>query len=72
MITARGLKALRDKREQDLENLSKLVNIQTASNSDGTVSVQIQGQANPSQVGLLQLANFINPAGVSVPVIRLK
>src|ERR1700722_7967010 len=32
--------------------------------SDGTVSVQIQGQANPSQVGLLQLANFINPAGL--------
>lgn len=32
--------------------------------SDGTVSVQMQGQANPSQVGLLQLANFINPAGL--------
>ena len=33
-----------DSREQDLENLSKLVNIQTASNSDGTVSVSIGGQ----------------------------
>jgi flagellar basal-body rod protein FlgG len=32
--------------------------------TDGTVSVQIQGQANPSQVGLIQLANFINPAGL--------
>lgn len=32
--------------------------------SDGTVSVQIQGQANPSQIGLIQLANFINPAGL--------
>ena len=33
-----------DSREQDLENLSKLVNIQTAANSDGTVSVSIGGQ----------------------------
>ena len=33
-----------DSREQDLENLSKLVNIQTASNSNGTVSVSIGGQ----------------------------
>jgi flagellar hook-associated protein 1 FlgK len=33
-----------DSREQDLENLSKLANIQTASNSDGTVSVTIGGQ----------------------------
>jgi flagellar hook-associated protein 1 FlgK len=33
-----------DSREQDLENLSKLVNIQTAGNSDGTVSVSIGGQ----------------------------
>jgi flagellar basal-body rod protein FlgG len=32
--------------------------------TDGTVSVQIQGQAQPSQIGLLQLANFINPAGL--------
>jgi flagellar basal-body rod protein FlgG len=31
---------------------------------DGTVSVTIQGQAQPSQVGLIQLANFINPAGL--------
>ena len=32
--------------------------------NDGTVSVQIQRQAQPSQVGLIQLANFINPAGL--------
>jgi flagellar basal-body rod protein FlgG len=32
--------------------------------TDGTVSVQIQNQANPSQVGSIQLANFINPAGL--------
>ena len=35
---------LSDSREQDLENLSKLVNIQTAANSDGSVSVSIGGQ----------------------------
>ena len=33
-----------DSREQDLENLSKLVNIQTAANSNGTVNVSIGGQ----------------------------
>ncbi len=33
-----------DSREQDLENLAKLVNIQTAANSNGTVSVSIGGQ----------------------------
>ena len=32
--------------------------------TDGTVSVQIQNQANPSQVGVIQLANFVNPAGL--------
>jgi flagellar basal-body rod protein FlgG len=32
--------------------------------TDGTVSVQIQGQSQPSQVGLIQLANFINPEGL--------
>jgi flagellar basal-body rod protein FlgG len=32
--------------------------------TDGTVSVQIQNQSNPSQIGLVQLANFINPAGL--------
>jgi flagellar basal-body rod protein FlgG len=32
--------------------------------TDGTVSVQIQGQTNPSQVGTIQLANFVNPAGL--------
>src|SRR5258708_33902939 len=31
--------------------------------TDGTVSVQLQGQPNPSQVGAIQLANFVNPAG---------
>jgi flagellar hook-associated protein 1 FlgK len=33
-----------DSREQDLENLAQLTNIQTATNSDGTVSVSIGGQ----------------------------
>lgn len=32
--------------------------------SDGIVSVQLQGQAAPSQVGTLQLADFINPTGL--------
>ena len=32
--------------------------------TDGTVSVQIQNQAQPSQIGLIQLANFINPGGL--------
>lgn len=32
--------------------------------SDGIVSVQLQGQAAPSQVGTLQLADFINPSGL--------
>ncbi len=32
--------------------------------TDGTVSVQVQNQANPAQIGLIQLANFINPAGL--------
>jgi flagellar basal-body rod protein FlgG len=32
--------------------------------TDGTVSVQIQGQAQPSQIGTIQLANFINPDGL--------
>jgi flagellar basal-body rod protein FlgG len=31
---------------------------------DGTVSVTLQGQPQPSQVGVIQLANFINPAGL--------
>ncbi len=31
---------------------------------DGTVSVRLPGQAEPVQVGLLQLADFINPAGL--------
>jgi flagellar basal-body rod protein FlgG len=32
--------------------------------SDGTVSVQLAGQTAPQTVGTLQLANFINPAGL--------
>ena len=32
--------------------------------SDGVVSVQIAGQSAPTQVGTLQLADFINPAGL--------
>ena len=32
--------------------------------NDGTVSVSIAGQASPTQVGSLQLADFINPAGL--------
>ena len=32
--------------------------------SDGTVSVQVAGQSAPTQVGSLQLADFINPAGL--------
>lgn len=32
--------------------------------TDGTVSVQLPNQPNPSQAGLIQLANFINPAGL--------
>jgi len=31
---------------------------------DGTVSVTLPGQANPQSVGTVQLANFINPAGL--------
>lgn len=32
--------------------------------SDGTVSVQVPGQSAPTQVGTLQMAGFINPAGL--------
>ncbi|MDA8115103.1 MAG: flagellar basal-body rod protein FlgG [Acidithiobacillus ferriphilus] len=32
--------------------------------SDGTVSVVLPGQAQPQQVGTIQLANFINPTGL--------
>ena len=32
--------------------------------SDGTISVQIQGQASPTQLGTVQLADFINAAGL--------
>src|SRR5262249_32267203 len=32
--------------------------------TDGTVQVQLAGQSAPSTVGTLQLANFINPAGL--------
>ncbi|WJW74609.1 flagellar basal-body rod protein FlgG [Thiohalobacter sp. IOR34] len=32
--------------------------------SDGTVSVQVQGQAAPTQIGTIELADFINPTGL--------
>lgn len=32
--------------------------------TDGTVQVQLAGQTSPSTVGTIQLANFINPAGL--------
>ena len=32
--------------------------------TDGTVSVQLANQSNPTTVGTLQLADFINPAGL--------
>jgi flagellar basal-body rod protein FlgG len=32
--------------------------------SDGTVSVTLAGQSAPTQIGQLQLANFINPPGL--------
>ena len=32
--------------------------------NDGTVSVVLPGQAQPSTVGQIQLANFVNPAGL--------
>ena len=32
--------------------------------ADGTVSVQLAGQPTPTQVGTLQLADFVNPAGL--------
>ncbi len=31
---------------------------------DGTVSVQLQGTATPTEVGALQLTTFVNPAGL--------
>jgi len=31
---------------------------------DGTVTVSTQGQASPQQVGQIQVANFVNPAGL--------
>jgi flagellar basal-body rod protein FlgG len=31
---------------------------------DGTVSVSLAGQSSPTQVGSLQLADFVNPAGL--------
>ncbi len=32
--------------------------------NDGTVSVSVAGQAAPTQVGTMQLADFVNPAGL--------
>lgn len=33
--------------------------------ADGTVSVMLNGQTDPSEIGQLELARFINPAGLS-------
>ena len=32
--------------------------------SDGTVSAQVAGQSTPTQIGTLQLTDFVNPAGL--------
>ena len=32
--------------------------------NDGTVTVQLPGQATPQSVGTIQIANFVNPAGL--------
>jgi flagellar basal-body rod protein FlgG len=32
--------------------------------TDGTVSAQLQGSASPTQIGTIQLADFVNPAGL--------
>ena len=32
--------------------------------ADGTVSAQVPGQVNPQTLGQIQLANFVNPAGL--------
>jgi flagellar basal-body rod protein FlgG len=37
----------------------------TSVESDGTVSVTVQGQSKPQQVGIIQLATFTNQAGLS-------
>jgi flagellar basal-body rod protein FlgG len=49
--------------------LSPAVTIPAAAQSvtigaDGTVSVTLQGQATPQNVGAVQMASFINPAGL--------
>jgi len=51
------------------ENIQPAITIPTDAisvtiGSDGTVSVQQQGTAAPTQVGTIQLAGFINPAGL--------
>jgi flagellar basal-body rod protein FlgG len=38
---------------------------QIAIGADGTVSVSLPGQAEPQQLGQIQLAKFLNPAGLS-------
>jgi flagellar basal-body rod protein FlgG len=41
-------------------------NVQSISvGQDGTVSVQMSGETTPQQIGQIQLADFINPAGLS-------
>ena len=51
------------------ENIQPAITIPTDAisvtiGSDGTVSVQTQGTTAPTQVGTIQLAGFINPAGL--------
>jgi flagellar basal-body rod protein FlgG len=38
--------------------------VSVAIGNDGAVSVQLQGQAAPNQVGTIQIADFLNPAGL--------
>lgn len=50
-------------------SVTPAITIPTAAQSvtigqDGTVTVTLQGKANPQTVGTLQLANFINPPGL--------
>ncbi len=50
-----------DTREQDLENLANLVNIQTTSNADGTMDVNIGGQQLVSGKNVLDTLKAYDP-----------
>ncbi|HUB87796.1 MAG TPA: flagellar hook-associated protein FlgK, partial [Verrucomicrobiae bacterium] len=55
---------LMDSREQDLENLSQLVNLQTSANPDNTITVSIGGQQLVSGGNLTDtLATYTNASG---------